>query len=231
DFIKKLRETSEKLVVVMTAGSAVACPEVFELADAMVLVWYPGEQGGNAVADVLFGDVAPAGRLPITVPYSVEDLPPFEDYAMKDRTYRYMSKEPLFPFGFGLSYSHFTYSGLTLSRTSVKKGESLTARVTVTNTGDYKADEVVQLYLHDNEASVDVPIYDLKGFQRINLWPGAQKTIEFEISPEMMEMINTDGEGVIEPGSFTVYMGGALPGERSQALGAAAVPRATFEVE
>lgn len=231
DFIKKLRETSEKLVVVMTAGSAVACPEVLELADAMVLVWYPGEQGGNAVADVLFGDVSPAGRLPITVPYSVDDLPPFEDYAMQGRTYKYMTKEALFPFGFGLSYSQFAYSDLQLSSTSVKKGESLTVRVTIINIGDYKADEVVQLYLHDNEASVAVPIYDLKGFQRINLWPGASKTLEFEITPEMMELITKAGEGIIEPGSFTLFIGGALPDERSQQLGAALVLSTQFTVK
>jgi beta-glucosidase len=208
----------------------VACPEVLELADAMVLVWYPGEQGGNAVADVLFGDVSPAGRLPITVPYSVDDLPPFEDYAMRGRTYKYMEKEPLLPFGFGLSYSQFEYSDLQLNGTSVKKGESLTVSVTVTNAGDYRADEVVQVYLYDDEASVDVPIYDLKGFQRINLWPGASKTLEFEITPEMMEMINADGEGVIEPGSFTIYVGGALPDERSQELGAAPVLSTQFNV-
>lgn len=231
DFVKKLRETSENLVVVMTAGSAISCPEIFDLADALVLVWYPGEQGGNAVADVLFGDLSPGGRLPVTFPYSVEDLPPFEDYAMKDRTYKYMTKEPLFPFGFGLSYSQFEYSDLQLSSTNIKQGETIQASVTVTNTGDYKSDEVVQLYLHDDAASVEVPMYDLKGFQRINLWPGASQTVSFEITPEMMEMIDNDGEGVIEEGSFTVYIGGALPGERSQALGADKVQSTTFQVQ
>ena len=231
DFIKKLRTTSENLVVVMTAGSAIACPEIYELADALVLVWYPGEQGGNAVADVLFGDVSPSGRLPITVPYSVEDLPPFEDYAMKDRTYKYMTKEPLFPFGFGLSYSQFRYDDLQLSQTKVDPKTGITASVTVTNSGSVPADEIVQWYLHDEEASVDVPIYDLKGFQRLSLAPGASETVRFEITPEMMEMINNDGEGVIETGTFTVFAGGSLPGERSQTLGASKVVSTTFEVE
>lgn len=231
DFVKKLRTTSEKLVVVITAGSAIACPEIYDLADALVLVWYPGEQGGNAVADVLFGDVTPAGRLPVTVPYSVEDLPPFEDYAMKDRTYKYMTKEPLFPFGFGLSYSQFEYSDLQLSSAAIKKGETITASVTVTNTGNYKADEVVQFYLHDEKASVAAPIYDLKGFQRINLWPSASKTIQFDITPEMMELISNDGKGVIEAGSFKVFIGGALPGDRSKTLGAGDGVSTTFTVK
>ncbi|MEL6923081.1 MAG: glycoside hydrolase family 3 C-terminal domain-containing protein, partial [Bacteroidota bacterium] len=231
DFIKKLRTTSEKLVVVMTAGSAVACKEIYDLADALVLVWYPGEQGGNALADVLFGDVSPAGRLPVTVPYSVSDLPPFEDYAMKGRTYKYMTKEPLFPFGFGLSYSSFAYSDLKLSQSNIKKGESVELTVTVTNTGKHKADEVVQVYLHDEEASVDVPIYDLKAFERVTLWPGASKTLSFEITPKMMEMINAEGKGVIESGQFTVYAGGSLPGARSKTLGASEVQSTTFNVE
>ena len=231
DFIKKLRTTSENLVVVMTAGSAVACPEIYDLADALILVWYPGEQGGNAVADVLFGDVSPAGRLPITVPYSVEDLPPFDDYAMKGRTYKYMTKEPLFPFGFGLSYSQFEYSDLQIDHSKIKKGSPVSVSVLVANVGSYKAEEVVQLYLHDEEASVDVPIYDLKGFQRIALWPGASKTIRFEITPKMMEMINKEGKGIIEPGAFKVYVGGSLPGERSKTLGAGEVLSAVFEVE
>lgn len=231
EFIKTLRGTSEKLVVVMTAGSAVACPEIYDLADALILVWYPGEQGGNAVADVLFGDVSPAGRLPVTVPYSVDDLPPFEDYAMAGRTYKYMEKEPLFPFGFGLSYSQFTYSDLTLSSTKIKKGESIMLTAKVSNVGDYKADEVVQLYLHDNEASVPVPLYDLKGFQRISLWPGASQTVQFELTPKMMEMIDNEGNGVIEPGSFQVYVGGALPTDRSKALGANESVQGTFMVK
>ncbi len=231
DFIKKLRSTSENLVVVMTAGSAIACPEIYDLADALILVWYPGEQGGHAVADVLFGNIAPAGRLPITVPYSVDDLPPFEDYAMQNRTYKYMKKEPLFPFGFGLSYSSFSYSDLQLSNKKIAKGSPVTVQVQVTNSGAFRAEEVVQLYLHDEVASVEVPQYDLKGFRRISLWPGETKSVSFEISPEMMEVINYEGIGSIEPGTFRVYIGGSLPGDRSRALGASEVLSANFKVE
>ena len=157
DFIKKMRSTSENLVVVVTAGSAVALGEIYDIADAVLFVWYPGEQGGNALADVMFGDIAPSGRLPVTFPHSVDDLPPFEDYALKGRTYRYAEKEPLFPFGFGLSYTTFSYSNLQLSAEKVKNGQSIEATVTVTNTGDTQADEVVQLYITDQEGSVELP--------------------------------------------------------------------------
>lgn len=218
-FLRKMRENAKKLVVVMTGGSAIACPEVYEMADALLFVWYPGEQGGNAVADVIFGDVSPAGRLPVTFPKSVDDLPPYEDYALANRTYRYMEAEPLFPFGFGLSYTTFTYSGLKLSGSQVASGEAVSVEVTVTNTGDSRSDEVVQLYLADSEASVAVPRYALKGFQRISLWPGAVKSVHFEITPEMMQLVNMEGEKILEPGRFKVYVGGSTPSARSLALG------------
>lgn len=131
-----------------------------------------------------------------------------------------MAKEPLFPFGFGLSYSNFAYSDLKLNAAEVEKGTPVTVTVTVTNMGPYRADEVVQLYVHDEQASVPVPNYDLKGFRRITLWPGASETLRFEVIPKMMEMINNDGEGVIESGAFKVFVGGALPGARSRSLGA-----------
>jgi beta-glucosidase len=220
EFLKNIRSKAKKLVVVMTGGSAIACPEVYEMADAILYVWYPGEQGGGAVGDLLFGDAVPSGRMPVTVPVSVEDLPPYEDYAMKNRTYRYMEKEPLFPFGFGLSYSSFSYSNLKLSETKAKSGESIEVQVTVSNTGKYKADEVVQLYLSDLEASVDVPKYSLKGFQRMSLWPGGSKTISFTITPEMMKLVNEKGERVLEKGDFKVYVGGSSPAQRSLDLGA-----------
>lgn len=231
DFLKKIRANAKKLVVVVTGGSAIACPEVYEMADALIFAWYPGEQGGAALGDLLFGDVSPSGRLPVTFPRSVDDLPPYEDYALADRTYRYMEKEPLFPFGFGLSYTTFEYSDLKLSQTQINKNASITAEVTVTNTGDYRADEVVQLYLSDVEASVAVPKYALKGFQRITLWPGAAKTVQFEISPKMMALINDKGESVLEAGQFKALIGGATPSERSRALGAAQYVETLFEVK
>lgn len=220
EFLKVIRSKAKKLVVVITAGSAVAIPEVFEMADALIYAWYPGEQGGNAVGDILFGDVIPAGRLPVTIPKSVHDLPPYESYDMKGRTYRYAEVEPLFPFGFGLSYTQFEYSDLKLSNTQVNSGNSVVAEVTITNTGDYKGDEVVQFYIADEAASVAVPKYALKGFERVNLWPGASKKVSFTITPEMMEIVNTEGERVLEKGAFKIYIGGAVPSTRSLDLGA-----------
>lgn len=230
NYVRRMRESAKKLVVVLTSGSAVACPEVFEMADALLYVWYPGEQGGNGVADVLFGDVNPSGRLPITVPRSVEDLPPFEDYALKNRTYRYMEKEPLFPFGFGLSYTQFEYSGLNLDKTQIRKEESIIAEVTVSNIGKIRGEEVVQLYLSDLESAIELPVYALKGFQKVDLWGGQSQKVSFEITPEMMQMVNETGERLIENGQFKVYIGGAVPSQRSIDLGAAKFVEATFEV-
>lgn len=221
DFLKKIRANAQKLIVVMTGGSAIACPEVFEMADAFVFVWYPGEQGGNAVADILFGDAIPSGRLPVTFPMSVNDLPPFEDYSMKNRTYRYAEKNPLFPFGFGLSYTRFEYQDLKLDKSRITANGAVTVEATVVNTGKYKGDEVVQLYLTDVAASVPVPKYALKGFQKVSLWPGASKTIRFTITPDMLQLVNEKGEKVLEKGEFKVFVGGALPSQRSLELGAA----------
>ena len=230
NFIKKLRETSERLVVVMTAGSAIACPEIYDLADALLLVWYPGEQGGHGVADVIFGDVSPAGRLPITVPYSVKDLPPFEDYAMEGRTYKYAEKEPLFPFGFGLSYADFGYSNLKISEQKIRAGKSVRVSVTVTNRGDHTADEVVQLYLQHQVANLNTPRYDLKGFQRINLAPGASREVTFELSSDQMQLIDNAGEKMLPKGTLNAFVGGSLPDARSRTLGASAGLKGQVEI-
>ncbi len=230
DFLKKIRSQAKKLVVVMTGGSAIACPEVYEMADALLFAWYPGEQGGNAVGDIIFGDANPSGRLPVTFPKSVQDLPPFEDYSLAGRTYRYMEKEPLFPFGFGLSYSSFTYSDFELDRRAIRQGGTVMASVKVTNTGEFRADEVVQLYISDLKASVIVPKYALKGFQRITLWPGASQTVKFEITPQMMKLIDNQGDMVLESGQFKIFIGGSTPAQRSLDLGAAQFVEAIFEV-
>ncbi|MGB5262004.1 MAG: glycoside hydrolase family 3 C-terminal domain-containing protein, partial [Lutimonas sp.] len=223
EFLRKMRKTSKKLVVVVTGGSAIAMPEVYELADALLYVWYPGEQGGNAVADVLFGDVVPSGRLPVTVPYTTEDLPPYEDYRLENRTYRYMTKEPLFPFGFGLSYVAFMYENLQLDKKAIRKNENIKATFTVQNKGDQDAEEVVQLYIKDVEASLDVPQLSLRDFQRVHLKAGEKKEVTFMITPEMLKLVNDKGEKVLEKGKFKLFIGGTQPDKRSQALGASAV--------
>jgi len=231
DFLKKLRKDNTKpIIVVLTGGSPVAMPKVHELADAVLYAWYPGEAGGTAIANILFGEVSPSGRLPITFPRSVDQLPPYEEYAMPGRTYRYMEEEPLYPFGFGLSYTQFTYQDIELSTDKLKRGDSLQVQVTVKNTGDNEAEEVVQCYLTDQEASVRVPLYSLKEFHRVRLAPGQQTTVTFTLPSEAMQLIDEEGQSQWEKGEFQVTVGGASPGERSLALGSAKPMQATFEI-
>lgn len=230
DYLKKMRANANKLIVVLTGGSAISCPEVYNMADALVYAWYPGEQGGDAMADVLFGDAVPSGRLPVTFVNNVSDLPPYEDYALKNRTYRYIEKAPLFPFGFGLSYTTFEYGPIVLDRTKIKRGDSIQATATIKNTGDFEAEEVVQLYITDLEASVDVPFHSLKGFKRIKLAPGVSKTVSFIISPKMMEIVNNEGERVLEKGEFKVQIGGSSPSLRNSVLGASNMTATDFRV-
>ncbi|MEO1011381.1 MAG: glycoside hydrolase family 3 N-terminal domain-containing protein [Bacteroidota bacterium] len=230
DFLKKMRAKAKKLIVVLTGGSALAVPEVYDMADALLFAWYPGEQGGEAVADILFGDAPPSVRLPITFVKSVGDLPPYDDYALKGRTYRYMEKEPLFPFGFGLSYTHFEYGPITLDKNRLRKGQSLKVRLSVRNTGNTKAEEVVQLYLSHLEASVPVPFHALKKFQRITLAPGEAKEVTFLITPKMMEIVNLKGERILEKGKVKVVVGGTSPSSRNMVLGAPQGAKAVFQV-
>lgn len=221
EWLRKLRKDNDKpIIVVLTGGSPVAIPEVHEIADAILFAWYPGEQGGNAVADVLFGDESPTGRLPVTFPKSTDQLPPFDDYSMTGRTYRYMTEEPQYPFGFGLGYTKFEYSDIRLDKTNIKQGDSLQARATLKNVGEYYGEEVAQLYLSDLEASVETPKYALKGFQHIRLQPGQQRTVIFTITPEMMSIFDESGNSVLEPGQFKITIGGCSPGTRGVELGA-----------
>lgn len=231
NYIKKIRSKSDKpLIVVITGGSAIAIPEIYELADAVLWIWYPGEQGGNAVADIVFGDVNPSGRLPLTFPKSVKQLPPYEDYSMEGRTYKYMTQEPLFPFGFGLSYTTFEYSDIKISDDKIKDDENLTVECIVKNTGKKAGEEVVQLYLTDLEASVRTPLYSLYGVQRVNLKSGEQTTVKFTLTPEMYQLVDNEGNIKIESGDFKVTIAGALPGKRSLELGAAKAVEAVFKV-
>jgi beta-glucosidase len=231
--VKHLRELAQngaKVVLVLTGGSPIVLGDLEDLMHAIVYIWYPGQEGGKAVADVLFGDVAPSGKLPMTFPKSVEQLPPFEDYDMSGRTYRYAIEEPLFPFGFGLSYTRFTYSNLTLDTTTLSVGESLSLRCKLTNSGSVEADEVAQIYLSDLHASTVVPLHSLIGFQRVHLKPGEETEITFTITSEMMKLVNDDGQRVLEPGEFRIIVGGCSPSERGTALGASIPVSTTFIV-
>jgi len=211
DLIQAVHNLGKPVVLVILNGSALAVNWAAEHVPTIVEAWYPGQAAGTAIADVLFGDYNPAGRLPVTFYTSVAQLPPFEDYAMKGKTYRYFDGEPLFPFGYGLSYTTFSYSELRLPET-VKPGVEVPVSVTVHNTGDTAGEEVVQLYISDSEASAPVPVRSLKGFRRISLEPGEQQTVEFTLSPEHLSLINNDFKRVIEPGVFEVAVGGKQPG-------------------
>lgn len=232
DYLKKLvNQNPNPVIAIVTGGSPMNLAEVHELADAVLLAWYPGEEGGNAVADILFGKVAPSGKLPITFPKSLDQLPAYEDYSMIGRTYKYMEAEPLYPFGFGLGYAKIIYSGLKLSSTKVKKGQQITATVTLTNEGDVKTDEIVQFYLKDEVASERVPLFDLKGMKRVTLTPGERKEITFDIAPDMLYYVGEDGNKKIEKGTFKFFVGGSLPTKRSTELGASSFVEATFNLK
>lgn len=220
DYLRKIKSHNKPVIAVITGGSPMNLAEVHELADAVLLAWYPGEEGGNAVADILFGKASPSGRLPITFPKSLDQLPPYEDYSMKGRTYRYMTKEPMYPFGFGLSYGSFVYSDIKQSASRIKEGKTVTVSCKITNEGLQPSIEAVQLYITDQQASVATPLFSLKGIESISLQAGESKRVSFEVSTEMLQLINAEGNAVLEKGDFTITIAGSLPTQRSLDLGA-----------
>jgi len=223
DFLKKLRQGRKKpIIAVVTGGSPLNLAEVHELADAVLLAWYPGEEGGNAVADLIFGKASPSGKLPVTFPQSLAQLPAYEDYHMAGRTYRYLAAEPMYPFGFGLSYGKFAYSNLKFAKAKIGKRESAEVTATVINSGPVAADEVVQLYLtHPPRAGAQTPLFALKNFRRVTLQPGGSTRVKFTLTPAQLALIGKDGNAYAPSGPVTVYVGGSLPSARSLALGAA----------
>ena len=222
DYVKELAENKKgPLILVVASGSPVALHELYDLADAILLTWYPGEQGGNAVADILFGDVSPSGHLPVTFPKSVNQLPDFTDYSMKGRTYKYMEEEPLFPFGFGLSYTQFSYSNLEVSRKRLKKGDSITVTVEVKNTGKMDSEDIAQLYLIPQEKNSDLAKFSLKQFQRVSLKAGESRLLSFVLQPSDLLQVDDSGTRTWIKGDYTLAIGNSLPSQRSLELGAA----------
>ncbi|MBD0404548.1 glycoside hydrolase family 3 C-terminal domain-containing protein [Flammeovirga sp. EKP202] len=220
DFLKKIKKDSDKpLILVLTGGSPVVLPEMEEIADAILFVWYPGQMGGQAVGDVLFGKVSPSGKLPITFPASLDQLPDYEDYTMKGRTYRYMTEKPLFPFGYGQTYSTFEIESLTASTEKVKANEDVELEVKVKNTGDFDAEDVIQIYLTEYQADFDTPIQSLKKFERVVLKAGETKTLRFTLTPEDRSVFNNEGQLVQSSGTVKVIAADASPGTRSEELG------------
>jgi beta-glucosidase len=211
ELLKQIHALGKPIVLVLLNGSAIAVNWAADNVPAIVEAWYPGQAGGQAIADVLFGDYNPAGRLPVTFYKSVDDLPPFEDYSMEGRTYRYFGGEPLYPFGYGLSYTTFAYSNLQLSAEAIARDESITVSVDVQNTGSRAGDEVVQLYVSNLNASVPTPIRQLAGFERIHLEAGQTKTVTFTLTPHQLSVIDDEGQRIVEPGEFQVAIGGHQP--------------------
>lgn len=214
--IKDIQALGKPVVLVLMGGSAIAVNWSSENTPAILQTWYPGQFGGTAIADVLFGDYNPAGRLPVTFYKSVDQLPPFDDYKMEGHTYRYFRGEPLYPFGYGLSYSKFAYSDLKVIR-SAKAGSQVRVSAVVQNTGAIAGDEVVQLYITDQAASVPVPIRSLAGISRISLRPGEKRTVFFTLTPRQMSLIDDAGRRIIEPGDFEISIGGKQPGSKGNA--------------
>lgn len=217
ELLKAVAKEGKPVVLILCNGSPVSIPEEEALADAIVEAWYPGEEGGSAVADVLFGNYNPSGRMPVTVVRSVEDLPPFEDYDMTGRTYRFLEKEPLYPFGYGLSYTDFDYEIVEFPD-SILVGEDIRFEIRVSNIGEMDGEEVVQAYLHDREAFVQVPKLQLVAFDRIFLKKGEEKVVQITIRSRDLAVIAEDGSCVLEPGVFEIHVGGTQPDGTSERL-------------
>jgi beta-glucosidase len=219
ELLKEIQGVGKPVVLVLVNGSALAVNWASENVPAIVEAWYPGEEGGTAIADVLFGDYNPGGRLPVTFYKSVSQLPPFEDYSMQGRTYRYFKGDPLYPFGFGLSYTTFKYENLKLSAQKINAGDDVALDVTVQNAGERDGEEVVQLYVSDLSASAPVPIRSLAGLERVFLRAGERRTIRFTLGSAQMSIINAQGQRVVEPGEFLISVGGKQPGFNGRADG------------
>ena len=202
-------------IFVMMTGSALAIPWEAENIPAIINGWYGGQYGGEAIADVLFGDCNPSGKLPVTFYASDNDLPDYESYDMQGRTYRYFTGKALYPFGYGLSYTKFAYSSLKMPKSGTTKDKEFPVTVTVKNTGKTAGEEVVQLYISHPEENVLVPITALKGFKRVKLQPGESQTLTFSLAPEDLSCVDENGKRNVRPGKITVYVGGCAPVETS----------------
>ena len=224
-YLRKLREACGKkpLIVVVCSGSALAIPELHQLADAILWAWYPGEQGGHAVADALFGDMSPCGRLPITIYNSTADLPDFEDYRISaaGQTYRYFEGPVLYPFGFGLSYTRFEYKNLALSSDTLKQGMELSVSFDITNVGEVAGEEVAQLYIAAENVAFPTPLASLKAFRKVDLKAGETRRVELQLSGDDLQILDADGNVFTGAHDLKIFVGGASPSQRANTLGSA----------
>jgi beta-glucosidase len=228
--IKELGSVGKPLVVVLTSGSAVSMQWAQDHANAVLAAWYPGESGGTAIAETLTGENNPAGRLPVTFYRSVDDLPAFSDYSMANRTYRYFVGPVLYPFGFGLSYSQFSYGKPEVSKAKARAGECITVTARLQNVSAREGDEVPQLYLTTPHTALS-PRFALQGFQRVHLAAGEKRDITFELDPRQMSDVDASGERRELAGDYTIFVGGGQPDLSSpnavhvQVIGQVMLPR------
>ena len=217
DLIKTVCERNTPVILVNMTGSAIDFAEGCS-ADAIIQAWYPGAMGGKAISDLIFGEYSPSGKLPITFYRNDNYLPDFEDYSMENRTYKFIKERPLYPFGYGLSYTFFTYTEPRADKKILHPGEDLHFKVTVKNTGEREADEIVQCYLRDENASVRVPKHKLCGMKRVHLQSGEEAEVTFTVDGSQFAIITEEGEHTFETGMFTVFAGGCQPEEYSEKL-------------
>jgi beta-glucosidase len=228
--LEAVHQTGKPIILMLLSGSALAVTWAADNIPAIVQAWYPGAQGGNAIASMLFGEYSPCGRLPVTFYRTTEELPDFHDYSMKNRTYRYMENQALYPFGYGLSYTKFEYSNLKIFSNLISSGENVSCSATVKNVGSCEAKEVVQLYLKDVETSTTSPKWQLKGIHKLSLLPNEQREIRFILTPEDMILVNDAGDSILELGNFEIYVGGSQPDSRSISLTGCEVLKNSFEL-
>ncbi len=212
DLLKVIHETGKPIVLILTSGSALSVNYANKNIPAIIQAWYPGEEGGAATADIIFGDYNPSGKLPITFYKSVDQLPPFEDYNMEGRTYRYFKDVPLYPFGYGLSYTKFKYSNLKISPQKGKVGDNIEVSVDIENIGDRSGEEIAQLYIHNSSSSLNLPFRELQGFKKITLNSAEKTIVSFILSPKNLSHINDEGKRIAESGTFLISVGGCQPG-------------------
>ena len=217
ELLESVTTSGKPVVLVLANGSALAVNWASEHANAILESWYAGEEGGSAIAETLSGKNNPAGRLPLTFYTGIEQLPHFEDYSMQNRTYRYFNGKPLYPFGYGLSYTTFSYSDLTLPKTAINAGDPLTAEATVTNTGRREGDEVAQLYLSFPSVP-GAPLRALRGFKRVHLNPGESQGVRIELKDRDLSMVTEAGEPIIAEGTYSVSIGGGQPNTGASAV-------------
>ncbi len=210
--VSAIAATGKPIVLVLMNGSAIALGDAAKKAAAILEAWYPGQAGGTAIAETLFGEKNPSGRLPITFYASTAQLPPFDDYSMSNRTYRYFSGEPLYGFGYGLSYTRFGYSAGKLSTSTVQAGQSLKVQVEVKNNGERDGTETVEAYLIPQHMA-GAPLRQLVGFQKMQLRRGESKTVQMTLTPRELSLVSADGMRSVQPGEYKLYLGGGQPGQ------------------